>query len=110
MRDRLKLSVLVLAVLFTGMLSVRVSSGQTIQRNIASTTVGPAMTSAPEPFTISPQPITISTWSWSWNRQPQIQPQQGPLRTYWTNPNPNRIFPRLTPEAVATFCRCMKND
>ncbi|HEV7746571.1 MAG TPA: hypothetical protein VGO56_16360 [Pyrinomonadaceae bacterium] len=95
---KLKASFLVLAFLITGMLSVRVSNGQTIQRSVATATAGPTLTSAP-------QPVTISPWEWSSFNQPQIQLQQAPYRTYWTNPNPNRIFPALTKEGLATFWR-----
>jgi hypothetical protein len=95
---KLKPSFLVLALLVTGMLSVRISSGQTMQRTVATATVGPTLTSAP-------QPVTVSPWSWSGFNQPQIQQQQAPYRTYWTNPNPNRIFPPLTKESMATFWR-----
>jgi len=95
---KLKASFLVLAFLITGMLSVRVSNGQTVQRSIATATVGPTLTSAPEPVTMSP-------WSWPSLSQPQIQQQQVPYRIHWTNPNPNRIFPPLTKEGLATFWR-----
>jgi hypothetical protein len=95
---KIKASFLVLAFLITGMLSMHVSNGQTIQRSTATTTVGPTTTSAA-------QPVTISPWSWSSLTQPQIQQQRAPYRTYWTNPNPNRIFPPLTKEGVATFWR-----
>ena len=95
---KLKASFLVLAFLITGMLSVRVSNGQTIQRSITSTRVGPTRTSAA-------QPVTVSPWSWPGVSQPQIQRQWVPYRTYWTNPNPNRIFPPLTKEGAATFWR-----
>lgn len=94
---KLKPSFVVLALLVAGMLSVRVSNGQTMQRTVTTATVGPTLTSAT-------QPVTISPWPWSGFSQPQIQ-QQSPYRTYWTNPNPNRIFPPLTKEGVATFWR-----
>src|SRR5687767_83837 len=99
-----KASFLVLAFLITGMLPVRVSNGQTIQTSITSTRVGPTLTTAP-------QPVTISPWSWSSFSfsQPQIQPQRVPDRTYWTNPNPDRIFPPLTKEGAATFWRSQEN-
>ena len=95
-----KASFLVLAFLITGMLSVRVSNGQTIQRSITSTTVGLTLTTPPQPVTISP-----SSWSSFSFSHPQIQLQRVPYRTYWTNPNPNRIFPPLTKEGAATFWR-----
>lgn len=97
---KLKASFLVLAVLITGMLSVRISNGQTIQSNIISTTAGPTL-STPA------QPVTMSPWSWpvlSFT-QPQVPQQQAPYRTYWTNPNPNRTFPPITKESLATFWR-----
>jgi hypothetical protein len=95
---KLKASFLVLVFLITGMLSVGVSNGQTIQRSVATATAGPTLTSAPQPATITP-------WSWPGFSQPQVQQQRAPYRAYWTNPNPNRIFPSLTKEGMATFWR-----
>lgn len=100
---KLKPLSLVLALLITGVLSVRNSYGQaiqsTVQSTVASTRVGPTITS-PQ------QPVTISPWVWPvWGIsqpqiQPQLQPQRGPYRTYWTNPDPTRIFPRLTQSVI----------
>jgi hypothetical protein len=95
MKNKLKPSILVLGFL-VGMLSVSVSYGQTVQRNTATRRIGPTITSARLPG-------TRSLWSWpDWRiSQPRIEQQRLPYRTYWTNPDPNRIFPRLTKQAVA---------
>lgn len=99
MKNVLKASILALSFLVTGMLSVDSAYGQTIQRTTETKRVGPTITS-------TPVPATTFIWSWpSWDfSQPRIQ-QQLPYRTYWTNPNPNRIFPRITEQAIADFLR-----
>ncbi len=100
MKNPLKPSILVLAFLITGILSVSISNGQTVQRNIATNRIGPTISSAP-------LPRSKSDWSWpGWRiSQPRIQQQRLPYRTYWTNPNPKRTFPRLTEQAVADLRR-----
>ena len=101
-------SFVVPALLITGMLSVGISYGQAIQSTVTSTRVGPIL--------VSPQqPVTTSTWSWpGWGIvqpqiQQQVQPQLGPYRTFWTNPDPTRVFPRLTPSVIISQTEAPKN-
>lgn len=92
MKNRLQSSIL--AFLIIGLLSISVAYGQT-RTNTATRRIGPTLTSAPLRMT---RPV----WSWpSWRiNQPRIQQQQPAYRTYWTNPNPDRKFPRITEQAV----------